>query len=435
MILRQGVLQTGRMLALAFVVFSSHLPAQAPALKTIYSFTGSSDGDNPSAPLVIGPGGVLYGVACGGGISNYGTVFSLTPPPGSGDAWTETVLYSFPGGIVGGCPYSLVAGGNGVLYGFFNGGIIGGNYGAVFSLTQSETSHSWMESVIFTFTGGSDGSSPIGSPVIGIDGTIYGAARFGGSSGYGVVFALHPPGSPGGPWTEAILHTFDNTRSGAYPTMGVVIGKKRVLYGATEYGGKGDCGVCGIVYSLTPPQGAGNRWIPRILYSFNGPPTDGELPESLIIGSAGELYGTTTSGGIGRCEDCGTVFLLAPPASPEGVWTESLLWSFADNNIANNYPALAMGPGGVLYGAAFEGGNGANSACVVGSCGMIYSLAPPASAATGYWIQDVLHSFDGPPTDGANPDASVVVSRTGVIYGTTTAGGASNAGTVFELKP
>jgi|HubBroStandDraft_1064217.scaffolds.fasta_scaffold00750_14 uncharacterized repeat protein (TIGR03803 family) len=433
---RQRALATGGTLFLAPLIFASGAAAQT--LTTLYNFTGGNDGGDPRAALAIGTGGVLYGAACAGGTSNNGAVFSLTPPA-PGGSWTETVLYSFPGGSEGGCPYSVVMGSGGVLYGTFNGGTTGGYYGAVFSLTPPASPEgTWTETVPYTFPGGSDGQTPVGSLAIGDGGVLYGTTRFGGISadgGYGVVFSLTPPSSPGGLWIETVLHTFDNDRSGAYPTMGVVIGKGGVLYGATQYGGTGDCGTCGIVFSLTPPKSSSDAWVQRIVYSFKGAPTDGSLPTSLAIGSGGVFYGTTESGGIGRCEGCGTVFSLTPPAAPGDAWTEAVLYTFSNNSNANSYPGVAIGRGGVLYGIAYEGGTGTNAACVFGSCGMVFSLTPTGSGASGSWTEAALHNFGGPPTDGANPDASVVIGGNGVLYGTTTTGGASNAGTVFALKP
>jgi len=271
---------------------------------------------------------------------------------------------------------------------------------------------------------------------------LYGTTKFGGiptDGGYGVVFSLTPPSAPGGAWTETVLHTFDHDRTGAYPTMGVVTGKGGVLYGATEYGGLSACGTCGIVFSLTPPQPPSTAWVQRILYSFKGAPTDGDLPTSLVIGSGPSghavLYGTTQSGGIGHCAGCGTVFSLTPPAAPGSAWTEAVLYAFSTSSSANNYPGLAIGSGGVLYGTSYIGGSGTNSACFFGTCGMVFSLTPPVSGSSGSWTEAVLHNFSGPPSDGGNPAAPVVIGNDGVLYGTSTNGGTSNAGTVFALKP
>ena len=101
--------------------FTSYAAAQAPTaptLKTLYSFTGGSDGSNPEGNMVMGPGGTLYGTTTAGGSSNNGTVFSLTPPASPGGPWTESVLYSFAGAPDGALPVgSLLMGPRGTLYG------------------------------------------------------------------------------------------------------------------------------------------------------------------------------------------------------------------------------------------------------------------------------------------------------------------------------
>src|ERR1035438_417326 len=82
--------------ALLVVAASASAQTATPRLKTLYSFTGGSDGGDPRAGVGIGKGGVLDGAAGTGGVGG-GTVFQLTPPASPGGAWTETVLYSFAG--------------------------------------------------------------------------------------------------------------------------------------------------------------------------------------------------------------------------------------------------------------------------------------------------------------------------------------------------
>jgi uncharacterized repeat protein (TIGR03803 family) len=442
--------QPGRLLFLA-LLFSSYAAAQTPALATIYSFTGGSDGGCPSGPPAIGSDGVLYGTTCSSGPSGWGTVFSLTPPASSGGAWTEEVLYTFGGGSDGQYPTGLVIGGGGVLYGITefggSGQCVGATCGTVFSLTPPSTQGgSWTKTIIHNFQGGSDGAFPLGTLAIGGGRVLYGATSQGGTghgtacatTGCGTVFSVTPPPSPVGAWTETVLYTFAANEEGTDPQAGVVIGKGGVLYGTTLTGGSSGCGNCGgTVFALYPPASPGGTWARRTLYTFQGPPTDGAWPSApLSIGSGGMLYGTTKVGGVGQgcANSCGTVFSLTPPSSPGGAWTEAVLHTFPNYLNESTSPRVALGRGGVLYGATSVGGSEANSACDPHGCGTVFSLTPPASPE-GTWTETVLHSFMGSPSQGNDPNTGLAIGHDGVLYGTTLSGGAANAGTVFALKP
>jgi uncharacterized repeat protein (TIGR03803 family) len=164
------------------------------------------------------------------------------------------------------------------------------------------------------FAGGGDGVKPYANVVIGSGGTLYGTTEFGGTQGHGTVFSLTPPTSPGGPWTETVLNSFpSHHHDGGGPIAGVVIGRGGVLYGATPYGGSS---LGGTVFALTPPASPGGPWSETVLYDFSGVP-NGNKPDALAISRDGVLYGTTYFGGIASCArsgslGCGTVFSLKP---------------------------------------------------------------------------------------------------------------------------
>jgi hypothetical protein len=203
----------------------------------------------------MGSGGVLYGAAQSGGVNGaQGTVFSLTPPTAPGGAWTETTLYDFLGGADGSEPVAgVVIGAGGVLYGTTEAGGTGGTRGTVFSLTPpSSPGGSWTEVVLYKFAGSpSDGANPFSGVVIGTGGVLYGTTGPGGSLGDGTVFSLTPPLSPGGSWTESVLYNFTGGSDGSGPE-GVVIGSGGVLYGTTSGAGNTYCDFgCGTVFSLT----------------------------------------------------------------------------------------------------------------------------------------------------------------------------------------
>ncbi len=248
-----------------------------------------------------------------------------------------------------------------------------------------------------------------------------------------MVYSLTPPVTGGGKWTETILHNFQGGVDGALPS-GVAVGSDGVLYGTTNYGGSGACSSggltgCGTVFSLTPPGTPGASWTETLIYSFGGGNADGSLPGAgVTIGPDGTLYGTTEYGGNAACnglfEGCGTVFALTPPA-----WTETIVYKFrgvpGDGAIPLSGVALM---GGVLYGTTVAGGTGS-----LGS-GVVYELTP--SATGNGWTEQVLHVFDN--TDGSSPQGALLPATSPggetVLFGTTFAGGANFAGTVFALK-
>ena len=157
-------------------------------------------------------------------------------------------------------------------------------------------------------------------------------------------------------------------------------------------------------------------------------------PESvLVVDSSGVLYGTSVGDGGA---DNGTIFSLTPPAKGQTSWTETILYYFQGGSNDGLFPLAGLTPDGSggFFGTTEYGGNGG---CTLNpnfpQCGVVYHLAPPAQGQTN-WNETVIHFFQG--SDGANPSAQLIRdSATGVLFGTTYAGGASNAGTVFSLTP
>jgi uncharacterized repeat protein (TIGR03803 family) len=395
----------------------------APVLTTLHAFDeANGDGGYPSGGLALGAGGVLYGTTVASSTNQFaGTVFSLTPPPDPGGAWTETVLYSYgnnPAGPLGG----VAIGAGGVLYG--TTGQVGG-FGTVFSLTPpASAGGAWTLTVLYSF-GGSAGAYPQACVVVGADGVLYGTASSGGATGAGTVFSLTPPASPGGPWTEQTIYSFAGGSDGYAPGAAVVIGAGGVLYSTTAKGGiGGDCpkGGCGTVFSLTPPSFPGGDWTEAILHTFTGSPDDGVLPRGgLAIGAGGVLYGVTSGGGS---TNHGTAFSLTPPASAGGVWTEAVLYSFASTD--KPLAGLTIGSGGMLYGT---------STTFVRSDtgrGFVFRLKPPVSPG-GDWTEETVYNFTH-ARNGASPQAPLLIGPDGLLYGTTNQGGLGY-GTAFSLQP
>ncbi|HEY0745288.1 MAG TPA: choice-of-anchor tandem repeat GloVer-containing protein [Steroidobacteraceae bacterium] len=183
---------------------------------------GSSDGKIPYAGLIQGSDGNFYGTTYFGGSSAFGTVFKVTP------SGTETVLYSFAGGSDGEHPYAgVIQGSDGNFYGTtYQGGASG--LGTVFKVTPSGT-----ETVLYSFAGGlSDGANPEAGVIQGSDGNFYGATYLGGASGFGTVFELTPSG------TETVLHAFAGGSSdGGNPSANLIQSSDGNLYGSTYAGG------------------------------------------------------------------------------------------------------------------------------------------------------------------------------------------------------
>ena len=246
-------------------------------------------------------------------------------------------------------------------------------------------------------------------------GNLYGTAPYGGSYNAGTIFEL-TPGSGG--WKETVLYAFCQGTScadGRSPFAGLILDLAGNLYGTTYTGGAYKVG--GTVYQLKPTSGG---WEEQVLHSFDNNGTDGMTPGwgSLIMDAKGSLYGTTAGGGC-----CGGVVFRLTPGS-DGRWKETILYHFQGG--ANGFEAAAgvvMDKAGNLYGTTIAGGSGCD-------CGVVYKLAP---GAKGKWTYKVLHTFMG--YDGAQPDANLILDDNGNLYGTTATGGVYGAGVVFELTP
>lgn len=217
----------------------------------IYTFPGfKGDGTGPDAEITFDSQGNIYGTTAGG-TSGAGTVYRLTPPKNNGGSWTETVLYDFTGGSAGSGPGGTVTvGPNGVLYGTLSQSGTTNESGLVFQLTPPSGGGAWTETVLYRFPGFTgDGTTPATTLAIDGSGNLYGATDFGGSTacylGCGTIFKLAPLG--GGAWTETVLHDLGN--SGQNPNSSIVQFENGLLYGTTTYLGASDLGS---VFTLTP---------------------------------------------------------------------------------------------------------------------------------------------------------------------------------------
>ena len=324
---------------------------------------------------------------------------------------TLTTLYSFLGPPNdGGYPVAgLLAYQDGTLYGTTGQGGPSGD-GTVYELTPPASPvGSWTETVIHSFAG-PDGSL-VFAGVAGSNGRLYGATVHGGSFGKGTIFELAPPATAGGAWTEAVIHNFTGKADGDQPSGTLIVGKNGALYGTAFRGGGLDFGT---VFELTPPATAGRSWTLTALYTFTNT-GDGAFPTaSLTMSANGALYGLAS----------GTVFELTPPTAAASPWAESTI---ATNLVSAPQAGLALGAGGVLYVSTLIGGENDK--------GSLFELTPPATPG-GVWTQAEIYSFrQGPHAGGFNPYATLLIGKSGQIYGITNAGGVSGLGTIFELLP
>ena len=380
-------------------------------------FVGSGGPVLPYAGLIFDKAGNLYGTTVLGGINNQGTVFELTP--NENGVWTQTVLYNFTGNSDGGQPHSsllLDPGGN--LYGTTNfGGSTNCTQGCGTIFELSPGSGGWTETVLYSFTGGSDGREPSARLLFDSSNNLYGTTLLGGnigsicSAGCGTVFKMKPTSSG---WAESVLYAFQAGTDGASPYAGLTFDTAGNLYGTASAGGRA---ASGIVFELTP---GASGWSESAIHAFSGG-SDGKYPYGdLIFDSSGNLYGTAYQGGA---PGYGVVFQLQP--NSKGGWSEKVLHSFANTPAGNPVAGLVMDSSDNLYGTTILGETEASCG---GGCGALFKLLPSAGA----WSYKVVHVF-GQGTDGYHPSGDLILDASGNVYGTTQAGGSSGLGTVFEI--
>jgi uncharacterized repeat protein (TIGR03803 family) len=328
----------------------------------------------------------------------------------SAQAQTFTVLYSFTGASDGALPEgALLRDSAGNLYGTtVQGGKRGCaaqlGCGTVFKLDTTGRLH-----VLHAFNQ-QDGASPIAALIHDSKGNFYGTTRDGGAALEGTVFKLDSTGN------ERVLHSFNFQQDGEMPYGGLVRDAAGNFYGTTPFGGPPNGGFYGTVFKLDT---TGNV---SVLHTFTGG-SDGKHPYGgLVRDAAGNMYGTTQKGGGNGClggNGCGTVFKI----DAAGNYTR--LYSFTgprtNGDGSDSHAGLIRDASGNLYGTTYDGG--------AADKGTVFKLDTTGS-------ETVLYSFTDQP-DGANPIAGLVRDASGNLYGTTFFGGNAGCqfgcGTVFKL--
>ncbi len=289
----------------------------------LHTFTGAPDGETPLPGLIRDKAGNLYGTTSEGGAGPNGTIFKITT---SGN---ESVIHSFTGSPDGDSPFAvLIQDPAGNFYGTTSaGGSFG--FGCVFKLSKRG-----KETVLYSFTGGSDGSTPFSGLILDSAGNLYGTTYFGGGSqGHGVVFKLDPSG------TETVLHTFTANRDGAHPYAGLTSDGQGNLYGTTYFGGKSGFGT---IFKIDT---TGKE---TVLHSFAGPEGVNPYFGSLVIDDNGNLFGAASGGGLSHS---GTIFELSSGHKL------TVLHTFVGTDGANPLGGLLRDSHGNLYGTTYLGGS------------------------------------------------------------------------------
>jgi uncharacterized repeat protein (TIGR03803 family) len=388
----------------------------------VYNFTGGADGGWPFSGLIADSAGNLYGTTNVGGNTSSschlgngcGLVFKID------SSGNQSVVYTFTGGADGSNPHAaLIRDQDGNLYGTTTGG---GKNASSCPLTTGgcgvvfKIDSSGKETVLYSFAGGSDGADPVAPLVRDAAGNLYGTTLSGGSPG-GICGSygcgvIFKVDTSG---NETLLHTFQGGADGSHPAGGVLRDSAGNLYGMSEGGGKSSfcVGGCGFIFKLDP---SGNE---TILYSFNGP--DGALPiGELTRDDAGNFYGTTELGGnvSTLCGlGCGVVFKL------DTLGNESVLYAFSgDLDGAAPQTGVIRDPGGNLYGTTYYGRN-LTGGCRSLGCGVVFRLDPAGSET----VLHVFHKSDG------NQLYNGLVRHNGSLYGTTYTGGPLGFGVVYKV--
>ncbi len=432
------------MLAYALAITSG---ARAQTYSVLHTFQYFPHGASPYAPLYRDASGNLYGATSGGGQYNAGVVFKLD------STGSETVMHTFTGGTDGGSPCAgVVMDSAGNLYGAaYQGGIAGAGVnqrgaGVVFKIDTAG-----RYTVLYSFTGGADGSGPFAGVIVDAAGTLYGTTYYGGlePGSYGVVYKLSLLGQ------ETVLYSFKGPPDGANPYAGVTADAAGNLYGTTYNGGGY---ALGVVYKLSA---AGQE---TVLFSFGSTRGSGNHPTGgVILDSAGDIFGGaaeivykldpaghfTAIGDLGAkaaglstlARDQSGNFYLTANQDSQGRWpngavlkldtsgTVSLLYQFKGAVVSSGL-SLPVGTGsGLTAGVILDSAaNLYGTTPFQGTAGIVYGIEAGGKVKSLYDFQ--------PYYGGTTPRSGLTLDASGNLYGTTyDGGGHANAGAVYKLGP
>jgi uncharacterized repeat protein (TIGR03803 family) len=347
-------------------------------------------------PLIVGSDGALYGT-----LSLFGAEAAVyrIQPDGSGFQF-----YALPVGArnISG----VIEGEDGRLYGAtFDGGLF--EAGTVFGINKDLTGFAVIHDFYFL---GPSGYQPMAEPLEGSDGALYIATRGGGSEGGGVVCRMDKTGS-----LFSILHRFpaSGTNDGRLPNGPLAQGADGYLYGTTEAGGVGGeedlFSGAGVVFRVSTDGD-----IYSVVRRFEGGVNDGTRPKDVLVGSDGQLYGTSQNAGFARSVD-GIFRMDTSGNNFDLLYT----WVGADDQTIQLNPIIESTDGN-LYGTSAGGG--------ASNAGQVFKVRPNGTQYLN------LHEFSSTGADGSYP-STLILDADGTFYGATLGGGQNDAGTIYKLEP
>lgn len=414
--------------------------------KLVFPFGAAASFISPFSSPALDSTGHLYVVSQGNNTDAVAILYQLTPPAAGAAQWGVLNVASIPGQMNAGVTIDH----EGHLYGVTSTGGTNGT-GFIFQIVNEGCCGGWPVNIFYNFPA-SAGLNPASGLTLDASGNLYGASYY-APSNCGSIFELQRVSSK--VRTESTLYAFTGGADGCSPS-GVILDQHGNLFGQTVAGGANQNGT---IFELIPPGAAGGSWTEQTIYTFPAVPAApalkarqskqnsvapkgfaGYYENTLTIDSSGNLYGTSALGGA---SGNGFVFELTPPTSG-GSWTFSTLYSFSGTP-DGSLPAggLVRASNGVLYGTTYFGGPVTKWGGSSYGIGTVFQLSPSTSG--GPWTEKILHNFTA-GFDGYYPAAAPILSPTGVLYGTTQAGGDNGAncsyayisngcGIVFQITP
>ncbi len=395
-------IKVSRVLVLFLACFVIHpVSCKAASLVNLHSFDIFLNGETPYSSLVQGSNGDFYGTTFEGGPANAGVIFETASngPPNT--------LYSFTNGVDGAFPQAgLILANDGNFYGTAVQGGTNGS-GTLFRITPAG-----VFSALYSFGPlpqigtNQDGAFPGASLVQANDNFLYGTASVGGANGSGTLFRISLSGNFQVLYSFTALGADNENSDGSDPEAALIQGADGDLYGTAYTGGTNGLGT---IFKYNISQNTITN-----LHSFL-PPPDGANPMAALTATpdGGAFFGTTSQGGT---NSWGTTFRLTQNGS------YYLLYIFTDaGDGANPMAPLVLGANGILYGTC------ANSGGVGGGFGSVFVMQENGAV-------DPIDGFGG-DNSGSTPTAALCLAADGNLYGTTSAGGLNNAGTIYRIDP